>query len=137
MGTQSAFFDSTTHDPGGKIRVKLPAHWTATAEFGGPGDCYRYKAGYRWWEGPLVLFAMTNPSTATHRSLDLTVAKCGRTSLLTSIRRFVETLGSRSGLTIESGDCTALPWNRLKFQGRRASSVYPHPEPALVDSRYL
>ena len=75
--TLDLFPDVVTHDPGGKVRIALPKYWTAEAEFGGPGDCYRYKAIYRWADGPLAMFGMTNPSVATHLQLDMTVAKCG------------------------------------------------------------
>jgi hypothetical protein len=70
-------FDDDSHDPGGKVRVRLPKHWRAAAEFGGPKNCYRYKAIYRWADGPIALFGMMNPSVASEECLDMTVAKCG------------------------------------------------------------
>lgn len=69
--------ETETHDPGGKVKLRIPAHWKAEAEFGGPRDCYRYKAVYRWGDGAIVLWLMCNPSVASEVCLDPTLAKCG------------------------------------------------------------
>ena len=69
-----------THDPGGKVRIPLPDHYAATAVFGGPNNCYRYRLS-RWWGSPddgAVMFLLMNPSTAEERVDDPTVAKCRR-----------------------------------------------------------
>lgn len=73
---------TTLHDPGGKRRLIIPADWTVTAEFGGEGDCCRYELSHRWSDGPMVLWAMMNPSTADFRCLDPTVSKTARMSRL-------------------------------------------------------
>jgi hypothetical protein len=68
-----------THNPGGKIRLVVPAHIQSTAVFGGPADCYRYQL-IRTWDAarPHAMFVMMNPSTADPLVDDPTVAKCGR-----------------------------------------------------------
>jgi hypothetical protein len=71
------------HDAGGKAKWPIPAGWETGAMFGGEGgdadgDCYRYKLWHRWGEGPMALIGMMNPSTATPRLLDPTVAKTAR-----------------------------------------------------------
>jgi len=70
------------HDPGGKRRLPLPATWDVSARFDGLADCYRYELSHRWGDGPMVLWAMMNPSTADFKCLDPTVAKTARMSRL-------------------------------------------------------
>lgn len=79
MPDQLALFDAKpapAHDPGGKVRIRLPDEIDGGAEFGGAGECYRVKLVRRWAAGPLCLFGMMNPSTAEARANDPTVAKC-------------------------------------------------------------
>jgi hypothetical protein len=66
------------HDPGGKVRQKLPEGVATTAVFGGAGNEFRYRLSRRWGDGPWILFIMMNPSTADLAVDDPTVAKCGR-----------------------------------------------------------
>jgi hypothetical protein len=63
------------HDPGGKTRLRLPAGMLGDAEFGGEGQCYRYKLFRRWAPGPIAMFGMMNCSTAEADVNDPTVAK--------------------------------------------------------------
>lgn len=69
------------HDPGGKVRIALPAGMRAGATFcnatGGPGDTHRPLLWREWGEqgAPYALFAGMNPSTADARFNDPT---CGR-----------------------------------------------------------
>lgn len=67
------------HDPGGKVRIKLPDGTTGTAVFGGKNQEYRYRL-MRTWDAakPHAMFVMMNPSTADPFVDDSTVAKCGR-----------------------------------------------------------
>jgi hypothetical protein len=76
--TQSSLFEPAAHDPECGVRVRLPASWTVSAEFDGPGDCYRTKLKHTWGPGPTLLWLMMNPSGADTRSLDMTVQKTGR-----------------------------------------------------------
>lgn len=64
------------HDPGGKSSWRLPADTLGCAEFGGPGNCYRYKLLRRWAAGHLAMFCLMNCSTAAAEVNDPTVAKC-------------------------------------------------------------
>jgi hypothetical protein len=57
---------------------RIPADWTVSAEFDGPVQEYRYKLLYRWGDGPLAAFFMTNPSGADERAGDMTVMKTSR-----------------------------------------------------------
>jgi hypothetical protein len=70
------------HDPGGKTRIAVPKHWEVQASFDGEGDCFRYRLSHRWSDGPMVLWAMMNPSTADSLCLDPTVAKTARMAQL-------------------------------------------------------
>lgn len=67
------------HDPGGKVRLKLPDGTVGTAVFGGETQEYRYRLA-RTWDAtrPHAMFVMMNPSTADPLVDDPTVAKCGR-----------------------------------------------------------
>lgn len=68
-----------THDPGGKIRLKLSCGTNSTAVFGGTFEEYRYRLCRTWDETkPHAMFVMMNPSTADPLVDDPTVAKCGR-----------------------------------------------------------
>jgi hypothetical protein len=67
-----------SHDPGGKVRQKLPSDVVTTAVFGGSTGEFRYRLSRSWGTGGHVLFIMMNPSTADLQVDDPTVAKCGR-----------------------------------------------------------
>jgi hypothetical protein len=70
----SDLFPSLTHHAGDKSLPLAPGvqGW---AIFGGPLDCYRYRLGRRWSDGPAVLLVMMNPSTADPMRDDRTIAK--------------------------------------------------------------
>lgn len=70
------FPEAAAHDPGARA-LRLPADVTATAEYS-PCGIYRYKLMHRWRTGPLVMFCMMNPSTASHVASDRTVNKTGQ-----------------------------------------------------------
>jgi hypothetical protein len=42
--------------------ASIPPSWQVEAEFAGLHDCWRYLLTHRCEPGPLVLFAMMNPS---------------------------------------------------------------------------
>lgn len=63
------------HDHGCKVRPLLPDGWIAQAIFYGKNNCYRSLLVHRWSNGPLMLFAMMNPSGADIRYGDTTVLK--------------------------------------------------------------
>lgn len=69
------------HDHGCKVTPKLPAHWNVYTSFGGVGSCYRYYLQHRWARGPLMLFAMMNPSGADEDVGDMTVLKTAAIAL--------------------------------------------------------
>lgn len=76
---QSSFFpEEQVHDPGGKVKLPVPAHWKAHAEFSGPKKEFRSFLEYRWAMGATILVALMNPSVAGVNCLDPTLAKCGR-----------------------------------------------------------
>jgi len=68
------------HDPGGKVSTPLPPSVFGAAEFGGPKDCYRYRAEYWRPDGSgiyrTLMFLMLNPSTASHLNFDPTITRC-------------------------------------------------------------
>lgn len=69
---------TAAHDPGGKVRIKIPLHWKVGALFSGACAMYREKLLHRWGDGPTAMYALMNPSTADHHFLDPTVAKTAR-----------------------------------------------------------
>jgi hypothetical protein len=79
--TQPQLFDaSPPHDPGGKVRIPVPASWQCDAVFS-PCQRYRYQLSRTWqnFDYPhVVAFILMNPSTADVRVNDPTVAKCCR-----------------------------------------------------------
>lgn len=81
MTTKTQLLDiSPLHDPGGKVRIAIPASWESEAVFS-PCERYRYELSRIWRPGPnprLVLFVMMNPSTADVKVNDPTIAKCCR-----------------------------------------------------------
>jgi len=81
MTAQASLLDiSPLHDPGGKVRIPVPASWQCEAVFS-PCERYRYQLSRIWRPGPnpqLVLFVMMNPSTADAKVNDPTIAKCCR-----------------------------------------------------------
>jgi hypothetical protein len=63
------------HDPGGKVKLKLPDHVTSDATF---STCGRYRQVLtRQWNSdlPWIMFVGMNPSTADHTHDDPTVRK--------------------------------------------------------------
>lgn len=73
------FSSAQMHDPGGKVRHFIAAGMDATAVFGGPLDCYRYRLTRTWRTNrPGVLIVMMNPSVADIHVNDPTVAKVTR-----------------------------------------------------------
>jgi hypothetical protein len=68
---------SVDHDPGGKVRITVPADVVSTAIYS-PCRQYRYVLHRRWTDEPdkSLMFIMANPSTATEDVDDPTVRKC-------------------------------------------------------------
>jgi hypothetical protein len=68
------------HDPGGKVRLAIPRDVkSSSAVFGGPNKCYRYQLRRTWDETkPHAMFIMMNPSRASLKEDDRSVAKCYR-----------------------------------------------------------
>jgi hypothetical protein len=59
----------------GKSAVQLPQGVTATAVYGGPNNCYRYRLDWTWSDTqPVLLACMMNPSTATEYQGDATLS---------------------------------------------------------------
>lgn len=67
------------HDTGCKRKLLVPTGTEVTAQLDG---AYRYKLQHRWGPGPLVMFAMMNPSDADLIYTDATVAKSTRLAKL-------------------------------------------------------
>lgn len=65
------------HDPGGKVRLPLPAEMRGRATFTGPGDCYRLTLWREWGpeDAPFPLWIGMNPSTADATVDDPTVRR--------------------------------------------------------------
>jgi len=77
--------EKMTHDPGGKMTFRLKDGVVGTAQFGGPKEEYRYRLTRTWdAKKPYAMWVLMNPSTATAKKDDPTVAKC---------RRFAEAWG--------------------------------------------
>ena len=67
------------HDVGGKTLIPVPAWMRSRAVFGGGNEEYRYTLSRTWDDSlPSVLFLLMNPSTASIKANDPTVAKCCR-----------------------------------------------------------
>jgi hypothetical protein len=67
------------HDVGGKTQIPVPGWMRSTAVFGGANQEYRYTLSRTWDDSlPSVLFLLMNPSTASIKTNDPTVAKCCR-----------------------------------------------------------
>lgn len=68
---------SMAHDPGGKVRIALPAGMRGRAEFHGPADCYRPLLWRDWGDHAdrFALWIGMNPSTADADFNDPTVAR--------------------------------------------------------------
>ena len=66
-----------THDPGGKVRLRIPAGIASYATF---SECkrFRYALTRHWGDGKTLLVCMRNPSEATAEYNDPTVAKMQR-----------------------------------------------------------
>lgn len=74
-------FGSAEHDPGGKVRLRLPPDVLSSAFYSpGPERIYRYLLERRWAGATAfatyVLWIMLNPSTATELVNDPTVGRC-------------------------------------------------------------
>lgn len=71
----TGYFESMTHDPGGKVRLPLQSGVRGAAEFS-PCGRYRYWLS-RWWEptGRAALWIGMNPSTAEADVDDPTIRK--------------------------------------------------------------
>lgn len=67
------------HDPGCKVKTKVPAHWVSAAKFS-PCHQYRYVLTRRWddRDAGYCMFCMMNPSGADEKASDQTVSKCCR-----------------------------------------------------------
>ena len=66
------------HDPGGKSKPRWPAGSVVTAQFHGPGNCYRTELAETWdsTRRP-VMFLMMNPSVAGIEHADPTLIRTG------------------------------------------------------------
>jgi hypothetical protein len=67
-----------SHNPGGKVSIRLSAHVTGAAIFSGHSDQYRHRLFRSWGTQLRVMFVLMNPSTADPLVDDPTVAKCRR-----------------------------------------------------------
>jgi hypothetical protein len=76
--TEMLFETEPAHQTGCKRPLEIPAGVVVTATFAGPHDCYRTKLCHRWAPGPAVMFAMKNPSAASLKFSDSTIAKCSQ-----------------------------------------------------------
>jgi hypothetical protein len=79
-----------THDPGGKVKLRVPSHWKSSVEWRGDREQYRPLLSY-WWDDslPMLLGAFMNPSVATTEILDPTLAKFGRLATAMEIWRIL------------------------------------------------
>ncbi|QCE35204.1 DUF1643 domain-containing protein [Acetobacteraceae bacterium] len=69
------------HSAGKSQGLFLGEDIKSTALYGGLGDCYRYKLCRVWDKTkPRIMWIMMNPSVATEKEDDRTVAKCQRLS---------------------------------------------------------
>ena len=68
---------SAAHDPGGKVRLKMPKGMVGDAVFAGPNDCYRPLLSRRWSaiDGRFMLWIGCNPSTAAADVDDPTIRR--------------------------------------------------------------
>lgn len=73
--TLDLFGQTTPHDPGGKVRIKLPPGTIGAAEFYGARDEYRLWLSRHWGDAaaPYALWIGMNPSTADALADDPTV----------------------------------------------------------------
>jgi hypothetical protein len=68
---------TSVHNPGGRVRRRLPEDVKGSALFGGTHREYRYVLRRVWDEFlPVTTFVMTNPSVADVCTDDPTVARC-------------------------------------------------------------
>lgn len=68
------FNETTNHDPGGKVRLKVATGMEADAAFS-PCGKYRHWLSRRWGDGGFALWVGMNPSTATAHVDDPTIRR--------------------------------------------------------------
>lgn len=80
------------HDPGGKVKLKIPSNVVSKAFFSG-NQCHRYTLERMWGDSafdPAVVFILHNPSVAdAERTDDPTVAKCRRYATAWGYKRMI------------------------------------------------